>query len=435
MVSVDGLLPAAYLDPDAYGLRVPTLRAMRAGGAYSPGVTSVYPSVTYPSHTSMVTGVPPAVHGITSNRSWDPLLRNRSGWYWYAEDIGVPTLWQAAEEDGLRTALVNWPVTVGARVDWVVPEYWRAGTADDVKLVKALSTLGLLDAVAAEHPDFWQGFTPPDIADEASIDIAVHLVRAGPPELMLIHIWMVDELQHRHGPWSTEANARIEEADAQIARLIDEIRRAGIWKDTILVVISDHGFAPIHARVRPGVHIAKLGLITLDGDKVVDWRAMVDVDGAQAYVHVADESDQEAKEALVRTFTALAGTAGSGIGRVFTREEIRARGGNPGAFLSLDAAPGFAFAIGYTGDVRIEAPGQGDHGWDPALPAMKAALLVYGPRVQPSVIEGARLIDLAPTIAEWLDVPLSDVAGQPLPIQIGELAAGDAKKSGPPQAR
>lgn len=418
VVSVDGLLPAAYLDPDAHGLEVPTLRMLHAEGAYSPGMQSVYPSVTYPAHTSMVTGQPPAMHGIGSNRSWDPFLRNQAGWNWYAEDIRVPTIWQAAEQAGLRTALVNWPVTVGAQADWVVPEYWRAGTPDDVKLARALSTPGLLDAVADAFPDFWDGFTPPDVADKASIDIAIHLLRTGPPELMLVHTWMVDEYQHRNGAWSEEANARVEEADAQLARLIGEVKHAGIWDQTILVVLSDHGFAPIHTRVRPGAHIAQLGLVTLDGDTITDWRAIVHVNSAQAYVFVQDEADQEAKDALLRTFTALAETPGAGIGTVLTREQIAARGGDAGAFLALDAAPGYSFMAGYTGDARTEVPGQGDHGYDPALPEMQTALLVYGPRVRPGMIEGARLVDVAPTIAAWLDLPFPEVQGQPLPVEL-----------------
>ena len=161
---------------------------MRAGGAYSPGVPTVYPSVTYPAHTTMVTGVLPAVHGIFSNRSWDPMLRNQAGWSWYAEDIRVTTVWQAAREAGLHTAIISWPVSVGAQADWLVPEYWRAGTGDDVKLVRALSTPGLLDAVAADNPGFLAGFTPPDVLDHATIDIATHIMRMGKPDLMLVRV-------------------------------------------------------------------------------------------------------------------------------------------------------------------------------------------------------------------------------------------------------
>jgi predicted AlkP superfamily pyrophosphatase or phosphodiesterase len=154
LVTIDGLPPAAYLEPDAHGLKVPTLRRMLAGGAASSGAESVFPSVTYPAHTSLITGAHPATHGIVTNTQFDPLDQNQAGWRWYAEDIRVPTLLDAARAAGLRSGSVAWPVTVGAPADFLVPDYWRAGIAEDVKLLRALSTPGLLEAAAARFPRF-----------------------------------------------------------------------------------------------------------------------------------------------------------------------------------------------------------------------------------------------------------------------------------------
>src|SRR3954453_1785816 len=92
VVSIDGLLPACYLEPDAHGLAVPTLRMLARAGIAARGVRSVFPSVTYPSHTTMATGVPPAVHGIVTNVASDPGERNMEGWRWYTEDIKAPTV-------------------------------------------------------------------------------------------------------------------------------------------------------------------------------------------------------------------------------------------------------------------------------------------------------------------------------------------------------
>ncbi len=80
----------------SHGLKVPNLRAFMADGAYAQGVRGVLPTLTYPSHTTLLTGASPAKHGIVDNTTFDPLLRNQRGWYWYAEDIKVPTLWDAA---------------------------------------------------------------------------------------------------------------------------------------------------------------------------------------------------------------------------------------------------------------------------------------------------------------------------------------------------
>ena len=127
MISIDGLRPDYVTQADQHGLKIPHLRKFVTEGAYADGVIGVVPTITYPTHTTLVTGVWPAEHGILGNATFDPLLENFSGWYWYANDIRVPTLWEAADKARIVTASLNWPVTVGAKgVRYLVPEYWRA---------------------------------------------------------------------------------------------------------------------------------------------------------------------------------------------------------------------------------------------------------------------------------------------------------------------
>jgi predicted AlkP superfamily pyrophosphatase or phosphodiesterase len=126
MISVDGLKPEYVLDADAHGLKIPFLRSLLRDGAYARGVTGVWPTVTYPSHTTLLTGVAPAEHGIYNNLEFDPKNTFANAWYWYGQRIRAPTLWQAAHEAGLSTASIGWPVSVGATaVDFLIPEYWR----------------------------------------------------------------------------------------------------------------------------------------------------------------------------------------------------------------------------------------------------------------------------------------------------------------------
>lgn len=82
MISIDGLQPADVIDAEARDVNAPNIRAIMAEGAYASGVASVLPSVTYPSHTTLITGVAPALHGISSNTVFDPLRKNDGGWYW-----------------------------------------------------------------------------------------------------------------------------------------------------------------------------------------------------------------------------------------------------------------------------------------------------------------------------------------------------------------
>lgn len=417
LVSVDGLMPGAYLDPDRFGLRVPMLREMARHGAYSEGVVSVFPTLTYPAHTSLATGVTPAKHGIVSNVAWDPLGENQGGLRWYAEDIRVPTLWDAARQKGLRTALVFWPVTVGAAAKAIVPEYWRAETPDDYKLVRALSTPGVFEAMEKRNPRFRELFTPPQVPDEVLTDIAVYFLEAVRPHLLMLHIFQVDHWQHEDGPMAGRALAALENADQQIARLVQTAKNAGIWDRTALVVVSDHGFAPVRRRVRPGVWLRQKGLVTLDErNRVTDWKAVVVTTGGCAFFYVRDRNDETTRRVLVETFSALAAQPGSGIGRVFTAHEVARFGGDPEAVLAIEAAEGFSTASGYTGDALSDWDRKGAHGFAPDRQDMRSSLLVYGPRIGPGKIEGARLIDVAPTVAQWLSFRLGRTDGAPLEV-------------------
>jgi predicted AlkP superfamily pyrophosphatase or phosphodiesterase len=149
LISIDGLKPEAILNAQGHGLKVPNLRAFLADGVYASGVQGVLPTLTYPSHTTLMTGVSPAKHGIYSNTTFDPFKRNEHGWYWYAEDVRVPTLWDAASAAHLSTANIYWPISVGAHIRYNLPQIWRTGTEDDLKLQRALSTPGLEQELSA----------------------------------------------------------------------------------------------------------------------------------------------------------------------------------------------------------------------------------------------------------------------------------------------
>ncbi|HEY2511905.1 MAG TPA: ectonucleotide pyrophosphatase/phosphodiesterase [Polyangiaceae bacterium] len=417
LITVDGMLPEAYLHPDAHGLKIPTLRRLVAQGAASDGALSVFPSVTYPSHTSMVTGVVPGKHGIVSNRSFDPLEDDQEGWRWYAEDIRRDPIWRIAQRAGYAVATVHWPVTVGADVTWRVPEYWRAKNDNDKKLLRALSTPGLLESVGQEHADFWPRFVPPASHDETLADIATHILETGEPNLLLLHLIEVDANQHKHGVWSPEAVAAIEKDDQQIARVLDLLEKRGLTKDTSVIVASDHGFMNAAKMVKPGVLLREAGLVTVDvGGHVTDWKATVLSNSGQAYVYVRDGADTATKEKVRSLYAAKAHEADSGIGRVYEASEVQALGGDPAAFLAIEAAPGFQLGSGVNGDYVAPGIYQATHGYDPNRPEMHASLILAGPNVPHGTIPDAHLIDIAPTIAGWLGLSIPDVDGHPLRV-------------------
>jgi len=417
ILSIDGLMPASYTEPDAHGLKIPTLRQLAATGAFSPGVRVGMPAVTYPSHTSMVTGVSPARHGIVSNAVFDPEGKRDGEWHWYTAEIRVPTLWSLARERGLRTALIGWPVTLGARADALTPEFWRGRGTDGARLLQAVSTAGLWDAVSKRFPGFDASFSAPPPKDEAFADIAVDVIERLRPNLLLLHLSMVDHWQHEKGPWSAEALAAIEEADAQVARVLEAMRHEGLLQDTLFLVVSDHGFARQEKILRPSVLLRESGLITLDAqNRVASWRAQASTFGGGAYIYLHDAKDAESAARVRELFSTRAAQPASGVARVLSQNEIAALGGDPQAFLALEAAEGFGFGGGVAGDAVASAPIPGIHGFPPDNPKMNASLLITGPGVRRGSIDGARLVDIGPTVARWLGFSMKDVEGKPLAV-------------------
>ena len=188
-----------------------------------------------------------------------------------------------------------------------------------------------------------------------------------------------------------------------------------------------------------------IGLVTLDeNNKVTDWKAYVLASSGSAYVYVKDKEDQETRKVLLEMFQQAAAKPGTGIGKVLSHEQIVAVGGDPEAFLALEAADGWAitggvgdpeaflaleaaygWAItgGVTGDAISPAIEAAEHGYLPERPEMRTSLLVYGPPIGRGQIKNAQLIDIAPTVARWLGLKLDKAEGKPLEIPIRHARA------------
>lgn len=416
LVSVDGLMPRSYTRPDELGLRAPSLRRLVAEGASAQGVVGVLPSVTYPSHTTITTGVPPRVHGIAANRLFDPADRSNEAWTWYAEDVRVPTLLDAARARGLRTATLFWPVTVGADADVLVPEFWRSGSSheDDLKLLRALSTPGF---VAGVERRLGRPLTAP-ITDDDRTELALQALRDVRPHLLLLHLIELDHEEHEAGPGSERARTTLERLDGLLGRLRAELEILGIAERTLFVVVSDHGFLPIRKLLRPNVLLREAGLLTIDeaGD-VAAWRAYFHVSGGSAALHLADVRDPEILARVRRVFEARLADPTQGLHAIL--DEGRARELGSEAALVLDAAEGFAFSGRADGEWQVAADDLGTHGYAPDRPAMHASLLLAGPGIPPRHRLGVvPMTAIGPTVARWLGLELDPAADTPLSLAL-----------------
>jgi predicted AlkP superfamily pyrophosphatase or phosphodiesterase len=411
MISIDGLRPDYVTAADAHGAKIPHLRRFLKEGAYAEGVQGVVPTATYPSHTTLVTGVWPAKHGILANTTFDPLRKNQEGWYWYAEDIRVPTLWDAAAQAGRTTASVQWPVTVGVHVNWNIPEFWRASTPDDAKLLRAASTPGLLAEAQADLGEYRGGIDTTIESDELRARFARWILEKKHPALLTLHLSALDHIQHETGPFSPEAIAVLERLDAVIGVLRGVAERLAPGR-AIVAIVSDHGFAKYDAQLNPFPAFKEAKLFTVDErGKVADWKAMPWVTGGSITVVLKDAKDASVLARVRELLSKLASDPANGIDRILEAGELHDRGGYPTASFFVGLKPGWRTASTLEGSVLSKIKPGGTHGELPDLPDLRASFFVVGPGVPAGGDLG--LIDMrsvAPTLAHLagLSLPAAD---------------------------
>jgi predicted AlkP superfamily pyrophosphatase or phosphodiesterase len=413
MISVDGLRPDHVTAADRYGLKVPSLRRFLTEGAFAEGVQGVIPTVTYPSHTTLITGVSPARHGILANTTFDPLRTNQGGWYWYAEDIRVPTLWDAAARAGLSTASVQWPVSVGARITWNIPEVWRAGTPDDAKLLRAVSTPGLLAELEPEIGSYPRAQTVE--ADEQRGRYAARILEKKRPNLLTVHLVALDHAEHESGPGSAESLAVLERLDAVVGMLratAERVAPGGAY----VVVVSDHGFARTAMRLDLFPEFRRAGLFTTNGaGKVSEWKAMPWTAGGSIAVMLKDPADEATLVQVQALLDRLAADPAHGIDRILDASALQAAGGFPGAAFVVGLRPDWHAGSSLTGSLVGRATVAGMHGHLPELPDMRASFFVVGPGVPGGRSLGLiDMRDIATTLARRLDLALPAAEGKVL---------------------
>jgi len=377
VISVDGM-GGQFLAQTAPKVRAPNLLRLRREGSYAEGVLGVYPSVTYPSHTTIVTGRMPAEHGIYTNLSSREAGKNPGDWFWFSNAIKVPAVWDEARSHQLTTAAVFWPVTAGAPIDWDVPEIWdpQKGEVGDPLYVAKFATPGLLFQALME-------IGPPQKGADEDItraQLAAFVLKKYKPNLLLFHLASLDSEEHRHGPQSPEVAATLELEDKLIGELLDAVKVAGLADSTDVFIVSDHGFLPVENEVAPNVLLAKAGLLTLDAQGKVSGGKIATVDnGGSFFIYWPEGEDLRpaVEEALkpLREQGVLWG--------LLNRNALRDLGADPAAQMALEAQEGWDFTSRATGDVvRKLGATRGTHGYLPSRPALRASFIAWGPGIK-----------------------------------------------------
>ena len=409
MISIDGLRPGDVLEAEARGLHLPNLRRFVDHGAYATGVVGVLPTLTYPSHTTLLTGVSPERHGIVNNLTFDPTNINQTGWYWYAADIRVPTLWDAAHAAGRTTANVHWPVSVGARIDYNLPQIWRTGHDDDRKLMRVVATRGLVADLERQLGPYTQGIDESVEGDVDRTRFAAALIGEHHPGFTTVYLTGLDHIQHLFGPDTPQSHAALERIDGLVGTLIAAAPGADV------AVVSDHGFAAIDTDVNLFGAFVRAGLITLDGTKVKAWDAVPWFAGGSAAIVMARRDDPALRAKVAGLLADLRANEEAHISAVLDHAELVRRGSGEQADWMVEFAPGTE--MGRDPSAPLVAPSalKGMHGYDPTVPAMRSTFLLKGPDVRLRGDLGViDMRQIAPTLAQLMHASLPDADLPPI---------------------
>ncbi|WP_312137782.1 ectonucleotide pyrophosphatase/phosphodiesterase [Brevundimonas sp.] len=363
LVSIDGFR-ADYL---SRGL-TPNLSRLAQEGASGPMKPS-FPTVTFPNHYTLVTGLHPDHHGIVGNNMIDDELgrfslgnqaavTDRRWW-----DDGEP-IWVSAEKAGVKTGTMFWPGSEAA-IHGVRPSHW-------LKFDQSMDGNARVDQLLA-----W-----------------LDLPQAERPRLNTLYFDIVDTMGHHHGPQSDEVNAAMAQTDASIGYLLEGLKARGLDDDTIIIVVSDHGMSATSPD----------RVVTLDD--YVDTSALSIVySGPVAFLNAGDDRDDEVEKALVGKHERM---------ECWEKDDIPARlvlGSHDRVsdFVCL-AQDGWLIA---TRDRPVRKAG-GAHGYDNISPDMQAIFIAYGP----GVVAGRRLqnldsVDVQPLLGRLLNITVPKTDGNP----------------------
>ena len=253
VISLDGFPARALDDPK---LPIPTLRKLIASGTGGP-MLGINPTITWPNHTTMVTGVGADVHGLLLNGAivrtgtWPPVKVDPT--VDKEKLVKVPTVYDAAHQAGLTTAQVDWVAINNApTITWAFPEMASPnGPLEHEMLAKGVITM-------ADLTDFNKANIV--FRDQIWTSAGAYLIREHKPDLLLFHLLTLDSTQHEYGPNTLAARDAMAFLDGCVAQLVAAVREAGLEDRTTFLVVSDHGFKGFTKQIRASNSIQAAGL-------------------------------------------------------------------------------------------------------------------------------------------------------------------------------
>ena len=409
LISVDGMRPTYYLDER---WPAPAMQQLYREGAHAVAVRTVFPALTYPGHTTLVTGALPARHGIVHNKHFE--LVADPPWVKDASLIRVPALWDAVRARGGTTGAILWPVIRGADIDWNLPDIWPGGDGDLVAALRGNDQpRGLLEELEREATGRLspENFNNRWLSHDLRVALlAEYLFERYRPTLLLVHTQTSNQVP-QEPDWRNPRRARSVAASDQIVSiLLEVIERTKTWDSTALIVTGDHGNTEVHTQIRPNLWLIDAGL---RGKRLEDGgcRATFHALGGSAFLR----AERDADVAAVRRVLDALPPPTRALFRIVEREELDVLGADPDAPFALAAAPGFVLDDRTDPPTLRPNPGM-SHGHHPELGDMNTGFIAKGAGIRAGAVAPLMsLTAIAPLVAELLGLDFHAPDGVLLP--------------------
>lgn len=406
IISIDAL---GASDIAHYKDELPTINALIESGTLIENVTAIYPSLTYPSHVTLMTGTYPIQHGIVNNTK---IQSNRLSpdWYWYDKDIKCQTLYDKAKDAGLSTAAFLWPVTGTSSIDYNIAEIFsnRIWTHQVLVSLKASSSLFLFH-MNQKYGHLRKGISQPYL-DDFITACAVDTLQTKQPDLTLVHLVDMDSMRHSYGVQSNEAIAALKRQDARVSAIIEATKKAGTYDATNFVILGDHFQLDVDYMICLNTLFTKKGWASpkRNGSIEKNWSVYAKSCDGSAYIYCKKYSAVDPNDILSELSQV------DGIDTIYRSDEVKKFGADGLATFMVEAKKGYYFSD----DVRLHVIervhsydiGQPNcyravHGFHPNKPNYFTTAIFNGPDIKSGhKIPQARLIDEAPTFAKLLNL-------------------------------
>lgn len=403
-------------------------------GAFAEKVNVVYPSSTWISHSSIITGGYPKTTGILGNWTVDT---EKKAIVEIFGDMGIEkeqvmeaeTLYDLAHDNGYSTASICWPVTRGAtKIDYNIPEFYAQVFFEHFATKDFWNEL--IDAGLPVHRygDWSADHEKGSMQDKLTADIAMHLIRNQKPDLMMVHFLSPDSFGHDYGPDSPEVIFALEYVDVLIGEIVESLKEEDMFDNTNIFITADHGMSLIHTDIRPNLLFqqknwqkqGELQTRTRQGPPIISEETRVTCvsNGGNGFVYVFEE-DEDKKAALVKEVKEALSSI-EGIEKFIDKDEYEELGlpveHKDSPDFIIECKKGYQIQTKPGEEVVAQSKFLGQHGYLPdGDDEMKVALIAHGPDIKPGIIaEEIHSVDIAPTIADIMGLELEDTDGKVL---------------------